>query len=214
MAKEVDLPKPHGHWLLPFLRYFDAYPILTILGPYRISGSRRVPRKGGLIILCNHLADCDPIALQAACPRGIQYMSKSELWEMKVVGPILKWWGCFAVKRGEPDRGALRIAAELAKSGAAVGIFPEGQLSEDGKLQELKPGAALIIRMAGVPVICCGLRNTNRILPYGKMVPRPSFAWVTANWGEVREFGKDDSTDDIIAWAEAEFRRLVPEPRT
>lgn len=214
MAKEVDLPKPHGHWLLPLARYLIIGPILTIFGPFRFSGSGRVPRKGGLIILCNHLADCDPVALQGACPRGIQFMSKSELWEMKVVGPLLKWWGSFAVKRGEPDRAALRLAAELAKSGAAVGIFPEGQLSENGKLQEIKPGAALIIRMAGVPVICCGLHNTNRIMPYGKLVPRPAFAWVTATWGEARTFDKDATTEEIVAWIEAEFRRLIPEPNS
>ena len=214
MAKEVDLPKPHGHWLLWPIRFLILGPILTIFGPFRFSGSRNVPRKGGLIILCNHLADCDPVALQCACPRGIQYMSKSELWEMKIVGPMLKWWGSFPVKRGEPDRASLRIAAELAKSGAVVGIFPEGQLSEDGRLLEIKPGAALIIRMAGVPVICCGLRNTNKIMPYGKLIPRPALAWVTANWGEPREFSKEDTTEEIVAWAEAEFRRLIPEPKS
>ncbi|MBS1702286.1 MAG: 1-acyl-sn-glycerol-3-phosphate acyltransferase [Armatimonadetes bacterium] len=214
MAKEIDLPVPRGHWAIELLRYLVVFPLLTLLGPLRFRGWNRVPRKGGLIILCNHLADCDPVVLQAACPRGIQFMSKSELWDMKVVGPMMKWWGAFPVKRGEPDRASLRIAAELAKGGAAVGIFPEGQLSEDGLLQEIKPGAALIIRMAGVPVICCGLRNTNRILPYGKLVPRPAFAWVSANWGEVREFSKESTTEEIVAWAESEFRRLIPEPKS
>lgn len=211
MAKEIDLPKPHGHSLILLLKGL-AFPLMTLLGPFRYSGSKNVPSKGGVIILCNHLADCDPIALQLACPRGIQFMSKSELWEMKIIGPLLKWWGCFAVKRGEPDRASLRIAAELAKSGGVVGIFPEGQLSEDGKLQEIKPGAALIIRMAGVPVICCGLKNTNRVVPYGSMIPRPAFSWVSATWGEPREFSKDTSTEEIVAWAESEFRRLIPEP--
>ncbi len=212
MARELDLPKPHGHWMLGLIRILILWPVLTLLGPFRFRGYRNVPRKGGLIILCNHLADCDPVALQAACPRGIQFMSKSELWDMKVVGPLMRWWGAFPVKRGEPDRGALRIASELAKGGAAVCIFPEGQLSEDGKLQEIKPGATLVVRMADVPVICCGLRNTNRVIPYGKLVPRPALAWVSATWGEPKKFEKDATTEDIVAWAEAEFRRLIPEP--
>lgn len=213
MAKEIDLPKPHGHWMIEILRYLVVFPLLTILGPFRFRNWKHVPRKGGLIILCNHLADCDPVVLQAACPRGIQFMSKSELWDMKIVGPLMKWWGAFPVKRGEPDRASLRIASELAKGGAAVGVFPEGQLSEDGHLQEIKPGAALIIRMAGVPVICCGLRNTNRMVPYGSMIPRPALACVTANWGDVRQFDKDSTNEEIVGWIEQEFRRLIPEPK-
>lgn len=212
MAREIDLPKPHGHWVWPLVRWF-VFLVMTIFGPYRYRNSKNVPRKGGLIILCNHLADCDPVALQAACPRGIQFMSKSELWDMKFVGPMMRWWGAFPVKRGEPDRGALRIASELAKGGAAVGIFPEGQLSEDGKLLEIKPGATLIIKMAGVPVICCGLKNTNRVMPYGKLIPRPALAWVTATWGEPRVFDRETSTEEMVAWIEEEFRRLIPEPR-
>ena len=195
------------------LKWLIGYPLFTIFGPFRTTGARNIPRQGGLIILCNHLADCDPIATQLACPRGIQFMSKHELWDMRFLGAFMRWWGGFPVKRGEPDRSALRLASELAKSGAAVGIYPEGKLSEDGHLQELKPGAALIIRLAGVPVICCGLRGTNKILPYGKLIPRPAFSWVTANWGEPRSFDKDTSTEEIISWAEAEFRRLIPEPK-
>ena len=101
---------------------------------------------------------------------------------------------------------------ELAKAGRVVGIFPEGKLSEDGKLQEIREGAALIIRMSEVPVICLGIKNTNRIVPYGSLIPRPALCKVTAHWGEPRSFNKDASNEEITSWIEAEFRRLIPEP--
>lgn len=211
MAQEVELPVGRGMgwlWLLKLV----GWPLLFVLGPTFVFGSRRVPRSGGLIVIANHLSDCDPVVLQGSCPRPIQFMGKSELFSMKVVGSFMKWWGCFPVRRGAPDRGALRKASELAKSGRVVGIFPEGQLSEDGRLQEIREGAALTIRMAEVPVICCGLRNTQRIVPYGSMVPRPAFRLVAATWGEVRTFSKEASNEEIAAWMESELRRLIPEP--
>jgi 1-acyl-sn-glycerol-3-phosphate acyltransferase len=169
--------------------------------------------QGGLIVIANHLADADPMVVQYACPRGIHFMSKSELWTVPVLKNFFAWWGSFPVKRGSPDRASLRLAAELAKAGRVVGIFPEGQLSEDTKLQPIREGAALIVRMAGVPVICCGIKNTNRIMPYGKLIPRPSLAKVTAVWGEARHFDGDATNEEIAAWMESELRRLIPEPK-
>jgi 1-acyl-sn-glycerol-3-phosphate acyltransferase len=136
-------------------------------------------------------------------------MGKSELFSMKLVGWFLRWWGAFPVERGKPDREAIRRATELAQDGSPVLIFPEGQLSEDGKLQEIKPGAALIIRMAKVPVMCCGLKNTQRVLPYGKLMPRPAFARVHVNWGEPKQFGEYATGDEIIAWIESELHNLT-----
>jgi 1-acyl-sn-glycerol-3-phosphate acyltransferase len=141
----------------------------------------------------------------------MQFMSKSELWEIKWLGKFMKWWGNFSVKRGEPDRQSLRIAAELAKAGAVVCIYPEGKIAEDGRFQKMMPGAALIIRMAGVPVICCGMNGNDKVMPYGKLVPRPAFGWITSTWGEAKTFDQDATNEDIIAWADAELRRLIPD---
>jgi 1-acyl-sn-glycerol-3-phosphate acyltransferase len=204
----LELPNAPGHpyfWLLKALFWLP----LKLLGPTVTINKSAVPKQGGVIILANHLSDSDPVVLQFASPRPIQFMSKSELWDMKIIGPMLKWWGGFAVRRGEPDRSALRIAAELAKKGSAVGIYPEGQLSEDGQLQEIRPGVALIIKLSGAPVICCGLKHTDKIIPYGSVIPRPAFRRVFATWGEATTFNKEASNEEIVSWIEAEFRRLT-----
>ncbi|MEQ1821654.1 MAG: formyltransferase family protein [Fimbriimonadaceae bacterium] len=196
---------------LPLARLL-AWTLFTLLGPFVVKNRRNVPRGGGVIVLSNHLADVDPIAVQMACPRPIYFMSKSELFSWPILGRILRAFRAFPVSRGAPDRTSLRRAAETAKAGQVVCIFPEGELSESGELIPLKAGSGLIVRMAGVPVICCGLKNTNRIMPYGKFIPRPALRLVSANWGEARSFDKKAAPEEIMAWAEAELLRLTDRP--
>jgi 1-acyl-sn-glycerol-3-phosphate acyltransferase len=175
--------KPFPQWVLWAL-WPIVMPTMKLLGPVRVRHANRVPRKGGVLILSNQLADCDPVIVQAFCPRHIYFMSKSELWDMKVLPIFMRFFRSFPVKRGEPDRPALKRAIELLKAGNAVGVFPEGELSETLELLPIKPGIALIARQAKVPIICVGLRNTNHILPYGKRIPRPAFRSVWVRWGE------------------------------
>jgi 1-acyl-sn-glycerol-3-phosphate acyltransferase len=183
--------------------------LFLILGPVRVRGAYRVPKEGGVLVLANHIADVDPIVLQYACPRPVHFMAKSELFDMPIVGKLIRFFGAFPVRRGEADRHAIKRSAELLRAGEAVGIFPEGQLSETGELQELKAGVALIARMAGTPVICCGINGTNRIMPYGTMIPRPSFRTVEVVWGEPRTFGKETSAEDFMAWVRGQFLELT-----
>lgn len=193
---------------LPFWR-FVAGVILFLLGPMRVRGKRNIPKTGGLLILSNHLADVDPVAIQVACGRAIYFMGKSELFEMPVLGTFIRWFRAFPVKRGEPDRNAIKKAVAYLKAGQAVCVFPEGELSEGGALLPLKPGVALIARMADVPVICAGIKGTNRILPYGRVLPKPAFGGVGLRWGEARKFEKGASGEEIMGWAEGQLQVLT-----
>lgn len=210
---DPDLQLQHPlftHVALPLIRCF-GWLIMTLLGPYRYRNRASIPRAGGVLILSNHRADIDPIAVQMGCPRPIYFMAKSELFAMPLLGRVIRWFRAFPVKRGEPDRAAIKKAVALVQAGYVVGVFPEGQLTESGRLQPLKPGAALLVRLGGVPVLCCGLRGTDKVMPYGSMVPRPAFGWVECVWGEPRTFDKGTSAEEILAWIERELRHLSGE---
>ena len=164
------------------------------------------------MVLANHRSDIDPIVVQSACPRALHFIAKSELFEMPVIGRLQRAFGSFPVRRGKPDRAALKHAAALLNAGEGVCVFPEGQLSEDGQLQDIKGGVAIIIRLApGAEVICCGLKGTERIIPYQKVVPRPAFGCVDVTWGEPRSFAKSSPSEEIIGWVEGQLRELGPQ---
>lgn len=138
-------------------------------------------------------------------------MAKSELFGIPILGSVMRAFGAFPVRRGEPDRAALRTAIQFLKAGEVVGMFPEGALTESGELQPIMPGAGLVARQAGVPVICVGLRNTERVLPYGAVVPRPGWRRIWAVWGEPKVFLPNDSNDDVVQWIESQLRILYEE---
>lgn len=199
----------------PFLRRCHPlvvallWPLLLMLGPVKVIGRYRVPKQGGLLILSNHLADVDPVVIWYASRRPIHFMAKSELFEMRILGRFIRYCRAFPVKRGEPDRQAIKHAVRLLRAGECVAIFPEGQLSEDGRLQPILPGAGLIAKMARTPILCCGLTGTQRIMPYGTTIPRPAFGGVRVVWGEVREFPDDSDVETIVAWATRELAELT-----
>ena len=160
-------------------------------------------------MVMNHLSDVDPILVQWSSPRPVYFMAKRSLY-FGFVGWVLRTWGCFPVDPDSPDRKALRLAIDYARAGYPVGIFPEGQLSESLALQPLKPGVALIIRKAGVPVICCALKNTNRMMPYGETTLRRAHAEVTVRWGNQKEFTQE-TDEQILGWIESELISLTAE---
>ena len=207
LAESARFTKLHVMLWRPILRSV-AWFLLQLMGPFRSSGSYRVPKNGGVLILANHLSDVDPIVLQVACPRPSHFMGKTELFEMRFLGRLLKWGGAFPVKRGEPDRAALRLAADYLKLGEVVCIFPEGQISETGELQEIKPGVALIMRMAQVPVICLGIKNTNQVMPYSKMTPRFARHRASSRWGDPKLFSREDSSEVIVRWITEQLTTL------
>lgn len=196
---------------------FVAYPVakvlLTILlilfGPVRLAGKQNVPKQGGVLIVSNHLSDCDPAVIGYALPRGAHYMAKRELFSIPILSTIIRVLQAFPVDRGTADRSAIRKTVELLQAGEAVVIFPEGQLSETGELQPLMPGVAMIVVRSGVPVVCVGLKGTTKIIPFKKLWPRPAFGGVSARIGEPKRFAENAGHAEILAWISDELARLI-----
>jgi 1-acyl-sn-glycerol-3-phosphate acyltransferase len=172
--------------------YYLVKPILWILvrliytfcGGLRIEGRENVPRSGGVLVLPNHISDADPPTVVYACPRGSYVMAKEELFQMKVVGPVIRWMRGFPVKRYTADRAALRTAENHLKAGRVVIIFPEGQIAEDAVLQPILPGSLLVAQRAGVPIVPTIIIGTDKLVPYAKQTPRPMGQQAVVRFGK------------------------------
>ena len=154
-----------GYHLLARLArlWFRAY------ASWQVIGIENVPKSGPLLIAANHASNVDPIMGWAAIygTRRMWGVSKSELWDNSASSYLMACIGTIPARRGTADRPLIRRALELLSVGEAVGIFPEGTRSHDGKLNAPQPGIALLIQRSGATVLPVGIVGTHEMLPRG-----------------------------------------------
>ena len=138
--------------------------MLRIFWRFRKGGQEFIPKKGGVIIASNHAAYVDPPFLGAACSRELCYLAKSELFNNRLFGWLLRKYNAFPITRGSFDRKGISQAAELLKQGKALLLFPEGTRSRDGNFLEPKLGVGKIAKEAGVPIVPAYIANSKELL--------------------------------------------------
>jgi 1-acyl-sn-glycerol-3-phosphate acyltransferase len=140
------------------MRYTVA-PVTYALTRAAAYGVERVPQTGGAVIAANHLNAIDHPLVGLVCPRPVYFLSKAELLDIPLAGEILRWAGAFPVRRGEPDREALRRARTLVADGKVLGIHVEGTRQRAGHPGTARRGAALIAMQEDVPILPLGLET-------------------------------------------------------
>lgn len=159
-----------------------AFAAVTLaLTPVRTYGLERVPRTGGAVLAANHLAWVDIPVLGAICPRRIVYLAKAEAHRTPGLGQVIRAFGTLAVRRGESDREAVRLAREAVRRNHLLGMFVEGTRQPGGEPGKALPGAAMVAIQEGVPAVPAAV--------YGSHLWRPgNFAPVSVAFGEPMRF--------------------------
>jgi 1-acyl-sn-glycerol-3-phosphate acyltransferase len=139
----------------------------------KVYGRPHVPLSGGVIIAANHQSYLDPVLVGSQLRRPLSFLAKSELFENRYFGWLIRNLNAFPVRQGEGDVGAVKETIRRLQEGHALTIFPEGSRSPDGELQPIQPGIALIVRRAGVPVVPCVIDGSFAAWPRHQKLPRP-----------------------------------------
>jgi 1-acyl-sn-glycerol-3-phosphate acyltransferase len=135
----------------------------------RIVGRDRVPRTGGLLVVCNHISFADPPMLGVTVPRPVEFMTMAEMFRKPWMAKVLRTMGCFPVNRSRADQSAAREAIRRLRAGRCVAIFPEAgiRLTEKSVLggdPVFKPGAGSIALLGGAAILPVIVRDTRK--PY------------------------------------------------
>lgn len=137
---------------------------------FYVNGAENVPVDGGALFVINHTGYYDfiiaGIGPHLRGNRLVRFMAKKEVFDMKVVGALMR-----GMKHVPVDRAAgaasITEAVNWLRSGGFVGIFPESTISRSFELAEFKTGAARIADKAGVPVIPTVIWGSQRLLTKG-----------------------------------------------
>jgi 1-acyl-sn-glycerol-3-phosphate acyltransferase len=121
-----------------------------------------VPNDGPVILVSNHLNWTDIPLIGLKVRRRTHFMAKAELFQKAPSKWLWIGLGAFPVRRGEPDRQAIKQAEEVLKAGQVLVIFPEGTRSKTRVMREGLPGAALIALRSGAPVVPIGIYGSER----------------------------------------------------
>jgi 1-acyl-sn-glycerol-3-phosphate acyltransferase len=136
---------------------------------FDIQGTEHVPRRGGALIVSNHISYLDFVfSGLAALPakRLVRFMAKESVFRHKVSGPLMRAMKHIPVDRSQGD-GAYRHALEALGSGEVVGVFPEATISRSFTLKDFKSGAARLAQEARVPLVPVALWGTQRLWTKG-----------------------------------------------
>lgn len=134
-----------------------AIPIVNVYDHlkynYHVIGREKVP-DGGCVLVANHTQWADPVLVGTAL--GNQYplvaMAKKELFQIKLLGPLISALGAFPVDRGTADIGAIKTSLKAVKEGKKLLIFPEGGTKHKAG-DEAKVGAAMIAARTGASIV-------------------------------------------------------------
>lgn len=136
-------------------------PFVRLLYRLKVVGLENIPESGGCIICPNHTSNADPVLLAVTLKRQIYFMSKAELFKIKLLGKFFRKLGAFPVERGKGDTSALDKAEEILKNGEQLGLFIEGTRSKTNDFLRPKTGCAMIAFKANSPIVPVRITGEN-----------------------------------------------------
>lgn len=134
-------------------------------------GADKVPLSGPVIIAANHVSNWDPIVVALVIKRPIHFMGKEQLFKYRIMDTLISSLNAFPVKKGTPDRKAIRHALRILEEGQVLGIFPEGMRNKTGEELQAQSGVAMIALKSGAPVVPVACIGTKSNLPWGWFNP-------------------------------------------
>ena len=142
--------------------------------PPEIHGVENIP-DGHAIVVANHASYVDGMLLKGYLPYRFSFVIKGELRDIPIVHFLLRRSGSKFVERHEAA-GSSRDARKIVKAaqgGESLAFFPEGTFVKQAGLARFRAGAFVSAIRGELPMVPIAISRTRRILPAGRLLPRP-----------------------------------------
>ncbi|MBM3540999.1 MAG: hypothetical protein FJX51_03035, partial [Alphaproteobacteria bacterium] len=170
-------PRAIHHRAAGVLLHLLNWIVFKLLLRLKVEGLDRVPRSGATLIAPNHLSDLDGFLVAAA----LGYARMERTWfggdALRLFGSPLRRYLARAARIFPIDDraagGAIATGRAVLGRGQALGWFPEGWRSPDGRVQRFLPGVIEVLRAApDAQVVPARIFGTFEVLPRDRRWPR------------------------------------------
>ncbi|MBX3017923.1 MAG: MFS transporter [Bdellovibrionaceae bacterium] len=199
-----------------FTLRFLSYLLRNLLYRVRVTGHDNIPRTGGVILAANHVSFIDWLLILASVRRPVRFVMYYKFFDIPFVRHLMRQAKVIPIAGKNEDPAILenaftQIAKELG-DGEVVCIFPEGRITDDGEIQELRPGLLKMLSSTPVPVVPLGINNVWGSLfsraPDRRVLKRPTQLWRRIELKIGRPLTPQEVTLEKL---DAEIRKLRPQ---
>jgi long-chain acyl-CoA synthetase len=207
-------------------------PLVWLLGKPRVVRTGRIDASEPMLVIANHVASIDAALMEYALPGPIRrHMAVAMAGEMLedyrhfrnaqsakpeatlfVLGPlyyllVTMFFNVFPLSRKRDFQRSFAHAGEALDHGFNVLIFPEGAISEEGRLARFRPGIGLLVQQSGTAVLPMAMRGVRELKASGRSWFRSGMIELVV--GQPIRFFPTDSEASITARLHAEVEKLL-----
>ena len=146
-----------------FTMRFLVWIITHTMYRFRHRDLDRIPEDGPAVLVCNHVSYMDALLIIGACRRPVRFVIYEPIYRMFLLHFIFRAARAIPIASHRSNPVGLKTAFQeisaALEAGEVVCIFPEGQLTRDGRVGAFKPGIERIIRTNPVPVVPLALKG-------------------------------------------------------
>jgi 1-acyl-sn-glycerol-3-phosphate acyltransferase len=206
VSKPRRLQEPKG-WAFGFCVAVVEPPLL-LFTKRRWRGGENIPARGGCILAVNHISHLDPFTCAHfvySYGRIVRFLAKAELFELPVLGRVVKNAKQIPVYRLTTSAShSFTAAVDAVEHGECVVVYPEGTITRQPELWPMtgRTGAARIALASGVPVVPVAQWGAQDILaPYSlrpRLLPRKTIAMSAGTPVELDDLRAEDLTPEVL----------------
>ncbi len=172
-----------------------VFPIYKFVFQGHLIGRENIPQIDNFIMVSNHGSLLDPPLLGHALGRNISFMAKAELFEIPLLGFIIKACGAYPVKRGIADKNTIKTACKKLSNDICIGIFIDGTRQKNGRVNKPKQGAALLAFKNQKLLLPVAIVNSHRLIRFKFFIPM--FSKIVIKVGKPVQPPQSSTRDDL-----------------
>ena len=169
-----------------FMMRFLTWLVIHTIYRVKTDGLEKIPEEGAVILAVNHVSFMDPMIVGGSVRRPVRFVMYYKIYLIPVMNFVFRTARAIPIAGRKEDEAMYNRAFEemeqAVRDGDVLCIFPEGQITYDGELNEFKPGIDKLLASEPAPVMPVALRGlwgsffSRKGGPALRKLPRKLFA--------------------------------------